>query len=172
MTPVSHPSLPPAGTLWGAGRPAFPEEPATPHEIEEGVARWKAAGIRAVVSLMEADEIRAKCPGLHETLRRHGLDVIHFPIRDYGVPGDLDAFRDLLANLHGRLARGQDVLVHCNGGLGRTAVVLAGLLRAGGFKGDPVAEIRHVYMRRAMLEPSQVAFARAFEWDGEGRRRR
>lgn len=167
MTPVSHPSLPPAGTVWGAGRPAFPDEPATPSEIEGGVARWEAAGIRAVVSLMEADEIRAKCPGLHETLRRHGLEVIHFPIHDYGVPGDLDAFHGLLADLQARLARGQDVLVHCNGGLGRTAVVLAGLLRVGGFTGDPVAEIRRVYMRRAMLEPSQVAFARAFQPDGK-----
>lgn len=136
------------------------------------MARWEAAGIRAVVSLMETDEIDEKCPGLHEAFHRHGLEVIHFPIPDYGVPSDLDAFRDLLADLRSRLARGQDVLVHCNGGLGRTAVVFAGLLRAGGLEGDPVAEVRRVYQRRAMLEPAQEAFARAFDPDGGARRRR
>ena len=172
MTPVNHPSLPPAGTFWGTGRPAFPDAPAPVYAIEAAVERWKAAGVQAVVSLMEADEIHDNCPGLHEALHRHGLEVIHFPIRDYGVPADLDAFHDLLADLRSRLARGQDVLVHCNGGLGRTAVVLAGLLRAGGFEGDPVAEVRRVYQRRAMLEPAQEAFARAFAPDDRGRRRR
>jgi len=171
MTPVSHPCLPEAGTLWGAGRPAFPDEPAPRYAIEAGAARWKAAGVRAVVSLMEAEEIRAKCPGLHEACRRHGLEVIHFPIRDYGVPTDLPAFRGLLAELRARLARGEDVLVHCNGGLGRTAVVLAGLLRAGGLDSDPVAEVRRVYQRRAILDSAQEAFVRGFDPADDGRPR-
>jgi protein-tyrosine phosphatase len=52
------------------------------------------------------------------------------------------------------------VLVHCNAGLGRTAVVLASLLKTHGLAGDPVTELRRIYRPGAMEEPVQEAFVR------------
>ena len=47
-----------------------------------------------------------------------------------------------MSDLREGLRRGEALLVHCNAGLGRTAVVLASLLRVHGLAADPVEEIR------------------------------
>jgi protein-tyrosine phosphatase len=128
--------------------------------VEEGVRGWRAAGVDVVVSLIEDWEVARRAPGLFETVSRVGLDLLRFPIPDFGVPADPDAFGGLLRQLAMRLAAGQGVLVHCNAGLGRTAVVLASLLRAHGLAADPVAELRRIYRPTAMQEPAQEAFVR------------
>jgi protein-tyrosine phosphatase len=72
------------------------------------------------------------------------------------VPG----FGQLLRDIAERLAAGDGVLVHCNAGLGRTAVVLASILKAHGLEVDPVTELRRIYRAKAMEEPGQEAFVR------------
>ena len=69
-------------------------------------------------------------------------------------------FRQLLRDVGERLAAGDGVLVHCNAGLGRTAVVLASILKAHGLAVDPVTELRRIYRSSAMQEPVQEAFVR------------
>jgi protein-tyrosine phosphatase len=66
----------------------------------------------------------------------------------------------LLEEVRVRLAAGTGVLAHCNAGLGRTAVFLASVLRAHGFAGDAVNEVRRIYRDDAMREPAQEAFVR------------
>lgn len=171
MRPVAHPRLPPSGRLWGASRPGYPEVPAPPREVEAGVRAWVGIGVEVVVSLMEDAEIAALCPGFLPALRRHELQVLRFPIVDFGVPADVAAFQTLLDDVHGRLGRGHTVLVHCNAGLGRTAVVLASLLRRAGLAGDPVMEIRRIYQPGAMENALQEGFVRALPLGPTGRTR-
>jgi protein-tyrosine phosphatase len=159
---MAHPRLPPGGRLWGAPRPGYPAEPAAPRDVEAGVREWVGKGVEVVVSLMEEGEIARRCPGLLEALRRHELEVLRFPITDFGAPSDARAFVSLVADVRTRLARGQAILAHCNAGQGRTAVFLGTLLVACGFTGDPVQEIRRVYDARAMETPVQETFVRGF----------
>ncbi len=161
MKPVAHPCLPPAGRLWGASRPGYPAVPATPHQIRAAVREWAGAGVETVVSLLEDAELVAICPGLLDMLQRHELESLRFPIPDFGVPRDSAAFAALIGDLRQRLGRGQSILVHCNAGLGRTAIVLAAVLKACGCAGDPVEEVRRIYQPGALRGELQEAFVRA-----------
>jgi protein-tyrosine phosphatase len=157
---LRHPLLPEAASLHGAGRPSYPDEPPSRDKVDEGARTWRVAGVELVVSLIEDWEIPRRAPGLFEALAREGIDVRRFPIADFGVPADVPAFGLLLDELGRRLAGGGNVLVHCNAGLGRTAVVLASVLKAHGLGEDPVIELRRLYRPTAMEHPVQEEFVR------------
>ncbi len=173
MRPLYHPRLPPGGRLWGASRPGYPDTPASPRQIEAGVREWVGAGVEAVVTLMEDDELDRIVPGFLPALRRHALESLRFPIRDFGAPAphETAAFCLFVDEARGRLARGQALLVHCNAGLGRTAVFLAALLKGCGHPGDAAEEIRRIYEPDAMRGAVQEAFVRALPVGPDGWRR-
>ena len=84
--------------------------------------------VDALVCLLELDEMaRLGIPDLLVAARHRGLDAIHAPIRDVSVPSVSEA-RSFIAQLLARPPR--IVVVHCNGGLGRSGVVAGCLLRA------------------------------------------
>jgi ADP-ribosyl-[dinitrogen reductase] hydrolase len=87
-------------------------------------------GATTVVTLIEDDEFRLLgIEDLGATVRRHGMAWVHLPIRDVDVPDD--RFERAWAidgpALHRRIDRGEGILIHCRGGLGRTGLV-AGLI--------------------------------------------
>ena len=157
---VAHPVLPPGARLWGAGRPSYPDEPPNTGAVEAGARAWRVSGVDLVLSLIEDWEVPRRAPGLFETLARQGIDVRRYPIADFGVPREIPAFVRLLSEIGERLAAGDGILVHCNAGLGRTAVVLASILKVHGLVVDPVTELRRIYRSTAMQEPLQEEFVR------------
>jgi protein-tyrosine phosphatase len=157
---IRHPVLPPGGRLWGAGRPSYPDEPPKAAAVEAGARAWRQSGVGLVLSLIEDWEVPRRAPGLFEALAREGIDVRRYPIADFGVPREAPGFDRLLREVVERLAAGDGILVHCNAGLGRTAVVLASILKAHGLVVDPVTELRRIYRSSAMQEPAQEAFVR------------
>jgi protein-tyrosine phosphatase len=157
---LAHPVLPPGTRLWGAGRPSYPDEPPTVDAVEAGVRAWRASGVGFVLSLIEDWEVPRRAPGLFEALAHARINLRRYPIADFGVPSEMAGFGRVLGELGERLASGDGILVHCNAGLGRTAVVLASILRAHGLVSDPVTELRRIYRPTAMQEPLQEAFVR------------
>jgi protein-tyrosine phosphatase len=170
MKGLYHPRLPPGGRLWGASRPGYPATPATSQQIEATVREWAGAGVDAVVTLMEDAEIVRICPGFLQSLDRHGLESLRFPIPDFGAPAphEAKAFRVFVTDAQARLARGQAILAHCNAGLGRTAVFFASLLKGCGHAGDAVEEIRRIYEPDAMRGDVQEAFVRGLVFGKDG----
>jgi len=155
-----HPVLPSGARLWGAGRPSYPDEPPKADAVVAGVRGWRASGVGLVLSLIEDWEVPRRAPGLFEALAQEGIDLRRYPIADFGVPREVAGFGELLRDIRERLAVGDGVLVHCNAGLGRTAVVLASILKTHGLTVDPVSELRRIYRPSAMEEPVQEAFVR------------
>jgi protein-tyrosine phosphatase len=153
-----HPVLPRQGRLWGAGRPSYPDEPPIAEAVVAGVRAWRETGVGLVLSLIEDWEVPRRAPGLFETLAREGIDLRRYPIADFGVPREAPRFGQLLRDVGERLAAGDGVLVHCNAGLGRTAVVLASILKAHGLAIDPVTELRRLYRSTSLSEPFQDSF--------------
>jgi protein-tyrosine phosphatase len=60
-----------------------------------------------------------------------------FAVREGGVPEDRDAFWALANDVANRLQRGEAVLIHCAGGVGRTAMFAVSVLLA---LGEPMNE--------------------------------
>lgn len=123
----------------------------------------KAWGAKLVLTLVEPAELKAlKVPHLGHEIRSRGIDWRHLPIADYSVP--TDAFeQEWLAQgreIRALLRNGDDVLVHCKGGLGRAGMIAARLLVELGM--EPTQAIRAVRQARkgAIETPSQLALVR------------
>ena len=95
------------------------------------LGRIRTWGATVVLTLIEAHEFAflevEKLPGATIEL---GMTWLHAPIPDRKAPdiSFLQQWPELSALLIDRLAAGQNIFIHCMGGLGRTGVVAAMLL--------------------------------------------
>jgi hypothetical protein len=101
--------------------------------------RWQ---ITTLVTLMEGHEFTTvKIPTLFDSVKRHGIASVHFPIPDMGVPRSIDELDNMLGDIEARLARKERVAIHCLGGIGRTGTVATCLLLQ---RGLPLVEATRI----------------------------
>ncbi len=100
--------------------------------LQQDIEKAKALGVTAVISLSPRDEVEEKSPQYAQALREGGLPwpVEFLPIDNGGVPTNLQAYREAVQGLAERIRRGQRLLLHCAGGLGRTGLVAISILMA------------------------------------------
>jgi protein-tyrosine phosphatase len=152
-----------------------------PRDLERDARALAALGVKVFVLLVEDHElITCGVPTFCEVLADHGIKVLRCPIVDgqtprdrssaprppsgQGIPepGDIDAFTKLVGEIEGRLRLGQTIGVSCRGGLGRTGVLAACLLKRAGLDADAaIAEVRRA-RPGAVENPRQEAFIRAW----------
>lgn len=101
--------------------------------------------VDVLVSLLPADERDALgMKALPERAAAHALALEELPILDGSVP-DPAALDALVSRLMAAAASGQNVVVHCRGGLGRSGLVVAACLAARGLPGEQaLVAVRHV----------------------------
>ncbi|WP_410052595.1 protein-tyrosine phosphatase family protein [Bradyrhizobium sp. SZCCHNS3016] len=58
----------------------------------------------------------------------HGMAFLSFPVPDRGLPESRSVALRLAHDLAARLTDGQTVLIHCRAGIGRSAVITAGVM--------------------------------------------
>ena len=86
-----------------------------------------------LVSLMEKHEYRGyQIPELLEKDSFGGIEILRFAIKDMGVPREAESerFEAFVQKVVQRLEQGQNIVVHCRGGLGRTGTLAACMLVA------------------------------------------
>jgi ADP-ribosyl-[dinitrogen reductase] hydrolase len=109
----------------------------------DAVALWGAV---AVVTLVETDELVAlKVENMGAAVTSRGMRWFHLPIPDVTAPGPAfeAAWADAGPLLRGMLRRGDNIFVHCKGGLGRAGTVAAKLLVELGVNAEQaIAEVR------------------------------
>lgn len=119
--------------------------------LSEDLQAIREEGVSAALCLVPADELRAY--GAGDLLRAYadlGLELHHLPIADQRAC-DLGSLMAAVRWMDGRLRRGQRVLVHCVGGLGRSGMAAAALLVArGAMPEDAIAEVRRARSPRAV----------------------
>ena len=133
-----------------------------PDDVE--LQRWGKAGAGLVVSLVGRDEApswsseRERLESEH-----HHLGFLSFPVPDFGVPEDEQAFERLARRLADELARGTGVVIHCKGGRGRSSLLAAGVLALGGLGLDESLErIRSARPEAGPETEEQAAWLEAF----------
>jgi len=117
------------------------------YEAIEGV--WnqvKNEAVRAIVCLVEEAELREKSPDYARALEAGTVpcSVLPFEIPDRGIPEDWEGFWALAGDVAQRLQFGEAVLIHCAGGVGRTALLAISVLLA---LGHPASDARSVVSR-------------------------
>jgi protein-tyrosine phosphatase len=113
-----------------------------------------------VISMTSQAELERKGAGsLGPDLANAGIDWLHLPVPDFGVPEGLDwpAVRDQAL---GVLVQKGRVLVHCFGGCGRSGMIILRLMIAAG-EGPDAALARLRKTRPCAVETdAQMAWAR------------
>lgn len=106
--------------------------------------------VGAIVCLTEDHEIRLKSSKYGEALDAGTVPcpVLAFEISEGGAPGDREGFWALAKNVAHRLQSGDVILIHCAGGIGRTAMLAVSVLLA---LGQPLKEAESVISRAGSL---------------------
>jgi protein-tyrosine phosphatase/nicotinamidase-related amidase len=122
-------------------------------------------GVRRLVTLpTDAELAWYGVPDLVRAARLRGLEVLHVPIVDQGVP-TIEEARTLSAWIRAGVDAGERVVVHCVGGLGRSGLVAACvLLDRGATPDQALAMVRATRGPRAVESAEQEAFVRWYRW--------
>jgi hypothetical protein len=123
--------------------------------VEEAGRLARDLGIRAVVDL------RSEARDDEAVLREHGLTFLHLPTLDHHAVaprmlGDGVAF----ASRH--LDRGERVLVHCERGIGRSALLALCVLVSRGMA--PLEALELAKSRRSLVSPSPAQYEAWVRW--------
>ena len=116
-------------------------------------------GADVLVSVIEAHELRTlRIGGLATAAGDRGMQWLHVPVVDAGTPTDEASWTAALRAVRARLERGETVVVHCKGGLGRTGTFAASVLVTYGI--DPKTATARVREARAKTieNPAQESF--------------
>ena len=114
-----------------------------------------ALGVRAVV------DMRAECCDDMNILSAAGLRFLHLPTPDHHAssPQMLDQGVEF-ARSH--LARNERVLIHCEHGIGRSALLALCVLVDGGM--EPIEALRLAKHRRGVISPSPAQYEGWSAW--------
>lgn len=126
----------------------------------DAISAW---GAKLVLTLVEPAELRSlKVAHLGKEIQSRGIAWRHLPIADYSVPSETfeQQWVEQGREIRTLLRAGDDVLVHCKGGLGRAGMIAARLLVELGMEpGDAIRCVRRA--RKGAIEtPSQLALVR------------
>ncbi len=108
----------------------------------------RSSGAKALVTLMENDELTAVQVPLTELSRKAAtfdLEWHHLPIRDVDVPDERfeDQWTYSGTRLRNLLVKGEKIVIHCLGGLGRTGTIAGRLLvEFGASPNEAIREVR------------------------------
>jgi protein-tyrosine phosphatase len=124
-------------------------------------------GAGVLVSVMEEHEYHGyEIPELFERDVVEGIEVLRFAIEDMNVPKEAEAeeFEAFIRSIVSRMRDGNNVVVHCRGGLGRTGTVAACVLVAlGDHSADEAIAAVRAARRGTVQTRDQENFVRRFE---------
>jgi protein-tyrosine phosphatase len=120
--------------------------------LEDETTAWREAGIDVVVSLLEPDEeVQLVLEGEAAAAAASGVDFRPFPIPDRGVPASRESVAELASGIVDALETGRNVAVHCRQGIGRSGLIVAGVLVAAGK--DPATALNAIEESRGLKVP-------------------
>ena len=119
------------------GRLGIVPRPRGAEWLDDETRAWRQAGIDVVVSLLEpGEEADLGLTGESTSSTASGLAFRAFPIPDRAVPISREAVAELASEIVDALRSGKSVVAHCRQGIGRSVMVVAAVLIAGGLDAE------------------------------------
>ncbi|MFL6763046.1 MAG: dual specificity protein phosphatase family protein [Sphingomicrobium sp.] len=112
-------------------------------------------GIRAVIDL------RAEACDDEVVLSGEGIDFLHLPTPDL-EPASNDQLERGVAFVKAHVRRGHKVLIHCQHGIGRSALLALCVLVDEGWQ--PLEALAHAKSRREAISPSRLQYEGWSDW--------
>jgi protein-tyrosine phosphatase/nicotinamidase-related amidase len=157
---------------WLAGRSGFgkvgitllPGRRDIGRDLERDLAALQEEHVGRVVCHVPIDELVSYgVDNLLQQYTAHGLRVRHSPIMDQGI-SSLDEMRATVRFMHDGVVAGENVVVQCVGGLGRSGMTSACWLVAEGYSATAaIDEVRRVRSQRAVETAAQADFVALYE---------
>lgn len=146
------------GKIYRSPMPMGPYDPR--HELLEA---YTAAGIQLVVMLSaQGEDLHLSGQDLGSLYRQNGMQVLRLPIVDFHTP-DRAALTGVLDQIQSAASQGQNVVVHCSAGLGRTGMLLACLAKQSlGMDGAAAIQWVRQCIPGAVETDAQSQFVNAF----------
>lgn len=145
-----------------SGRLAISTRPRGGDWLEDEVCGWRDAGVDMVVSLLDAkEETELDSAAEGRLIEGAGIRFVSYPIADLGVPASRTVAAFLAQVLNRSLADGQNVVVHCRQGVGRSGMMAAGALIVAGMNAP--AAVQAVSAARGVEVPETAAQRRWLE---------
>ena len=135
-------------------------------DLDTDLTALKSQETNFIVTLVEPFELDLlKVPNLGEQVAVHGMDWLHLPIRDQEVPTNAfeDTWPTACADILARLEAGENVVLHCRGGLGRAGLVAAIILLETGLQPDEAMRAIRGIRPRAIETIPQEEYVLAYE---------
>ena len=117
----------------GAGRLGIMPRPRGGDWLEDEIRSLKSSGVDVVISLLEwAEVVELDVTEERELCEASGISFLSFPIPDRDVPASGREALDFAGSVSDLLRSGKGVVIHCRQGVGRSALVAACVMMAGG----------------------------------------
>lgn len=136
----------------GSGFIAIMAYPGKEQDAPSAIASLAHDGIRQVVSLLEPAEASALgLEGEAHMVAAESMRFVSFPIPDMGLPASVYDFAGLARDLYRQVGEGDNTLLHCRGGVGRSGLLAAAVLLHCGM--DPHQACERVTRMRGLRVP-------------------
>ncbi|MCE1198448.1 MAG: hypothetical protein LWW85_05720 [Marinilabiliales bacterium] len=133
-------------------------------QLENEVIEFKSQHVNFILSLLEDHEIEQFGLIKEEFFcEKYKIGFDNLPIKDHLIPG-FQRFADKIDNLSLEMPNLENFVVHCNHGLGRSGLFVAGLLLKSGKKLVDVLKILEVNRGfKCPTSTSQLKFLKAYD---------
>jgi protein-tyrosine phosphatase len=121
-------------------------------------------GADVFVSLIRHSELHELQIGsLFDEVEARKMESIHFPIKDKWIPNSMEGLIYLVDAIIQRLKEGKAVVVHCNGGKGRTGTVVVATLVGLGKKVHHAIDVVRKSRPGTIRNPMQIMYVKRFK---------
>jgi len=133
-------------------------------DLSEDIKKMKAVGIQTVFTLVCQPELDSMgIPDLLMRLNEHDIETVHLQITDKWIPSRMEDLVAIVQMMLVRIERERTILVHCNGGKGRTGLVVVATLVALGVSVDEAVTAIRTARSGMIQNPAQLLYVRVFQ---------